>query len=287
MSKLLVGCDPELFIRNTKTGAYISAHNLIPGTKKKPYKVKHGAIQVDGVAAEFNIDPAASEEEFTHNIREVLAQLTAMLPSSLVLCAEPTVQFDVGYYNTLPNSVKIVGCDPDYDAYTANMNPTYDLSNGFRYGAGHVHIGWTHDKTLDDHGHFLDCIDVSKQMDSYLGLYSLLWDHDKYRRLTYGRAGTFRPKPYGCEYRTLSNKWVDDPDLWGYVYRETIAGVNMLYEGHFAPTHCGLTFAKNCIENSSFFDWPRNGYHAGAKNSQWPPIKYITWQGKVANDGTM
>ena len=45
-------------------------------------------------------------------------------------------------------------------------------------------------------------------MDYTLGLDSLLLDSDTRRRSMYGRAGSFRFKEYGIEYRTLSNFWI-------------------------------------------------------------------------------
>jgi hypothetical protein len=64
---ILIGADPELFVF-TRSGKPVSAHDLIPGTKYEPHEVGNGAVQVDGVAAEFNIDPAANEDEFFFNI---------------------------------------------------------------------------------------------------------------------------------------------------------------------------------------------------------------------------
>lgn len=52
----LVGADPELFV--SKAGVILSAFGLVGGTKKVPQKVERGAVQVDGMALEFNIDPA-------------------------------------------------------------------------------------------------------------------------------------------------------------------------------------------------------------------------------------
>jgi len=56
MTQILVGCDPEYFVK--KNGIFQSAHGLIMGDKKNPQKVRNGAVQVDGMAVEFNIDPA-------------------------------------------------------------------------------------------------------------------------------------------------------------------------------------------------------------------------------------
>ncbi len=39
-----------------------------------------------------------------------------------------------------------------------------------------------------------------------------MYDKDTERRGMYGKAGAFRPKPYGVEYRTLSNAWLSNDE---------------------------------------------------------------------------
>jgi hypothetical protein len=85
------GCDPEGFIKNTQTGEYVTAEGLIPGTKLEPHPVKHGAVQVDGMAAEFNIDPASELHDFNRNIAAVINQFEKMLPEHHVLEFVPAV----------------------------------------------------------------------------------------------------------------------------------------------------------------------------------------------------
>ena len=41
------------------------------------------------------------------------------------------------------------------------------------------------------------------------------------RKKLYGKAGAYRPKPYGLEYRSLSNFWVFDDKLIRWVWRNT------------------------------------------------------------------
>ena len=38
------------------------------------------------------------------------------------------------------------------------------------------------------------------------------------RKQLYGKYGAYRPKPYGQEYRVLSNFWVFDEKLTGWVW---------------------------------------------------------------------
>ena len=82
---ILIGADPELFLKDVTTGKFVSAEDdngpLIPGTKADPFEVKGGAIQVDGVAAEFNINAAKNFKEFYGNIKGVLKYLNKEIRS--------------------------------------------------------------------------------------------------------------------------------------------------------------------------------------------------------------
>jgi hypothetical protein len=225
----LIGADPEVFL--FKDGEPVSAHGLIPGTKTEPFKVKSGAIQVDGTAAEFNIDPAASEEEFFHNIKTVMDELQKFVPGYEIRI-QPTVEFSSEYFNSLPEESKELGCDPDFDASrdgAQNMPP--DNKTTMRTGAGHVHLGFTEGADPRDKDHLMRCITLVRHLDVFLGMPSLLWDKDTKRRNMYGKAGAFRPKSYGVEYRTLSNAWLRDDELIKLVYRNSVACVESLLSG--------------------------------------------------------
>jgi hypothetical protein len=50
----------------------------------------------------------------------------------------------------------------------------------------------------------------------------------------YGAAGAFRPKPYGVEYRVLSNAWLQSEELMAWVYRTTTKAITDLFEGKAA-----------------------------------------------------
>lgn len=225
---ILIGADPEIFVK--KDGNLVSAHNLIPGTKAKPYKVDKGAVQVDGMALEFNINPASSEDEFVANINTVMGCLKGMVPDH-EFCIEPTAHFGKELIESQPEEARVLGCEPDYNAYTGMENPRPDAEFPFRTASGHVHIGWTKDMDPHDPEHFEACRMVTKQLDVMLGVPSLLWDRDKERRKLYGNFGAFRPKSYGCEYRVLSNLWLSNEMLTRFVYLNAHWAIDRLLKG--------------------------------------------------------
>ena len=223
--QILVGSDPEIFVN--KDGAFICAHDLIPGTKDAPHKVEKGAVQVDGFALEFNIDPAANVEEFILNHNTVMDTLRRMVPG-YELAPVPVADFTPEYMAQCPAEAKVLGCDPDFDAYTglANIKPQADLP--MRTASGHVHIGWG--KDMDNHSEA--CRAVACQMDFFLGIPSLMFDKDTRRRAMYGKAGCYRVKPYGVEYRTLSNAWLLTPERMAWVFDQVQEGMKQLMAGN-------------------------------------------------------
>lgn len=202
------GCDPELFVVNPD-GEYVSAAGLIPGTKANPFPVKCGAVQVDGMAAEFNIDPVDNFTDFNTNIIVVMKQLKAMLPPGYNLQAAPSVVFSEKVWAEAQEQAKELGCTPDFNAWTGEINPPpHDPENPrLRTASGHIHVGWTEDADFDAQ-HIMNCRDLVKQLDWHLGAWSVKQDSDATRRRLYGKAGACRYKPYGVEYRVLSNFWV-------------------------------------------------------------------------------
>jgi hypothetical protein len=235
--EVLVGADPEFFVG--KGGLPLSAFGLVPGDKDTPYKVDKGAVQVDGMALEFNIDPAANEAEFITNLDGVMTTLLSMVPDYEYINS-PVADFGAEYLEQQPEVAKILGCEPDFNAYTMEPNPTPDAGRPFRTASGHVHVGWTKGVDPHDPGHMRACARLARMMDFTLGVPSLIWDADDRRRELYGKAGAFRPKSYGMEYRTLSNAWLNPEEnpapreggkfLRKYVYHQTIKAFRLLAE---------------------------------------------------------
>lgn len=226
--QILVGCDPEIFVK--KDGKFVSAHGLISGNKAHPTPVEKGAVQVDGMALEFNIDPASSEKEFVGNVTHVLGILAKMVPD-YQLAPVPVADFPLEYIAAQPMEARELGCDPDYNAYTgaANLKPNAELP--MRTASGHIHIGWTTGADALSAGHLAACHAVAKQCDIVLGLASLFYDDDIRRRSMYGQAGCLRYKTYGMEYRTLSNAWLLSEERMAWVFRNTKKAMEMLFSG--------------------------------------------------------
>lgn len=228
---LTLGADPEVFVKRGRFNA--SAHGMIPGTKERPYPVKDGAVQVDGMALEFNIDPVNRKHAFVHNIQSVLGTLQKMLPEDHRLNIVPAVRFTDNLMAKQPDVAKRLGCEADYNAWTETVNPPPDNNTNLRTAAGHIHIGWGSGFDINDPAHFLGCCQFTRQLDVFLGLSSLLFDDDKERRKLYGQPGAFRPKSYGLEYRVLSNFWLKHPALQEMVYDLVhIAYNRLLLLGH-------------------------------------------------------
>lgn len=222
MHKISIGADPEIFTK-TLDGVNVSAHDLVPGTKEQPHQVACGAIQVDGTALEFNIDPASSVQEFVSNIDLVMAQLEESYKQKrpdLVLAIEPTAFYDKAYFDSLPEEARLLGCSADFNAYTGKTNKKPTTDQPKRTAGGHVHVGWgSFDFTSD--AHFDLCIGMVRQLDSLLFLSSMLWDSDQERRTMYGAIGSFRPKPFGVEYRPLSNRWLSKVSIQEFIFEAT------------------------------------------------------------------
>lgn len=230
-SKVLLGCDPEAFL--SKDGKLISAFGLIDGDKTTPLKVKHGAVQIDGMAVEFNIDAAKNETEWMRNINTVLDILGDMLPGYKIETI-PVAEFGLEYIRSQPERAKELGCDPDWDAYLVATNPRPNGELPFRSAAGHIHFGIPEaggNAPTDDIDYIGWLANKVKELDFYLALPSLFYDADTKRRELYGKAGAFRPKNYGMEYRTLSNQWLGTDSLKRWAYRASQYGMEQIDKG--------------------------------------------------------
>jgi len=204
--KFRCGADPEALLVD-KTGHLKSVCGLLNGHDKwNPFQVpdmEQGfTFQEDNVCIEFGVPPASSAKEFKHHIKAVqkrfLQEYKHLKFSNLSCAVFPDEEMK-------HPAAHIFGCEPDYNAWTGKVNkkPAPPVPN-LRSAGGHVHIETK-----------LPIRKVIQACDLFLGVPSVLMDElGSERRVLYGKPGCFRPKPYGGEYRTLSNFWFLNPDKY-------------------------------------------------------------------------
>lgn len=245
-----IGADPEIFV--SKGGKFVSAYNLVPGTKKEPFKVEKGAIQVDGVALEFNIDPATNYEQFQDHLDTVMRTLQEMVPEHVFL-EDASVYLDPEYRASLPPESLEIGCSPSLNAYTEDADESPDGNGDLRAVGGHLHIGGFFDPDEDEMVKWSRSLRLIRLMDKYVGVYSLLWDKDELRRKIYGAAGSCRIKSFGVEYRTMSNKWLFDKKITKFVYDQTAEAVAALHRGEDVESEMYREIINSSLRDHDFF----------------------------------
>lgn len=216
-----IGSDPELFIINSDTNEVVSSIGLIPGKKKAAYRepgMPEGyGVQIDNILAEFNIPPAKTADEFVHHINYmknyIRNYVKAKNPSLDIRCvASQYVPWD----QLESEEACLFGCDPDYNAYTEDVNPKpCGETTNLRSAGVHIHVSYNNPNVRQS-------IELVKYMDLYLGVPSVILDPDKERRKLYGKAGAFRLVKYGVEYRTMSGFFISSDELIRFLFENTM-----------------------------------------------------------------
>jgi len=215
-NSLSFGSDPEFFLEHSETLWPVCG--LVGGTKEEPRDLGNGfGIQEDNVALEMTMPPSYSLEEFQQNMKKALALAQEELPKDFQISTKTSGNFLKKFLKS--EQACTFGCAPERNAYTGEeYGIEAEEGSTFRSCGGHVHIGFK-EKDLKFKEKFVRILDV------LLGLPSLSKDKDVERRKLYGKAGTWRNKSYGLEYRVLSNFWTFDSDLVKWVFE----GVTLAY----------------------------------------------------------
>ena len=231
-----VGTDTEVFLVNPQTEEPVPAIGLIGGTKHQPKPVPElgdgYAVQEDNVMLEYNVPPCATKAQFVTSVMRMNSYLKKLLtPQDLAFRIAPSMMFDAKQL-THPQAMHL-GCEPDFNVWTRDVNPSPKAAGAavletMRTAGGHIHVSFALDDVSGKALTIYDKEPLVKALDMTLGLPSLFLDGDGRRRQLYGKAGAFRAKDYGIEYRVLSNFWTRSPELIEWAYDGVLAAIRLL-----------------------------------------------------------
>jgi hypothetical protein len=195
-----LGADPEVFLVDRK-GNPFSAEGLFGGTKQEP-KPMEGLpggffIQEDNVAAEFNIPASRDPGEWARSLQQGMAYIKEVAKKHKLKPAYAAA-FEFPRYQVSTPQALLLGCEPDFNAWTEAVNPRPRAPDLMRTAAAHIHVSW--DQPNDEQRW-----EFVRGLDVFLGLPSILATDPSPRRQLYGKAGACRLKKYGVEYRVLDN----------------------------------------------------------------------------------
>lgn len=241
LEEITVGTDPEFF------GGYgqefIPAPLLLSGTKAVPTKLSDGIFSMyDNAAIEINVPPSKTAEEFSKVVDRGIKLVEQAYSVSIF---EESLMVLTGEQELSHPALLEFGCDPDFNAWTLSENPRPILDNTekrYRTAGGHIHVGTEG---------IVNPIHVIKAMDLFLGVPSVIMDHNGAMRKTlYGNAGSFRMQPWGVEYRTLSNFWIFSDALREWAFNATRAAVKYAHDFGEIDPEIGKSIVVAINENN-------------------------------------
>lgn len=222
INNLTLGADPEFFLHNIAKGRIEPAVGLIGGTKENGLFIPTGeSVLEDNVMVEFTTTICKDAKELNDSIQRALTHLKNTLPQYYEFVFKASHVFEP--VDLSSEQAQEIGCEPDYNAYTLRMNKPANAKNLMRTCSGHLHLGY-------DNPSIDTSLDLVMIMDIFLGIPSVLLDEDRTRRKMYGKAGCYRLKRYGVEYRVLSNFWANNPELVEWVVSNINQGIKYYVE---------------------------------------------------------
>lgn len=223
-----IGSDPELFLFSEKHNKFVPVCGLVGGTKDKPIPINQEndgySLQEDNVALEFTIPAAASRKEWLDSMNFVKDYVTNAVLKNLGLVPRYVASARFLEEDLKSEAAQHMGCSSSYNAWTYEQHQVDRSDYTLRTSGTHVHIGYD-DPNSDTN------IDLIRAMDLFLGVGSVLLDPDTERRKMYGKAGDYRFKPYGVEYRCLSGYFIKDDQILSWVYDNTLAAIEFVNSG--------------------------------------------------------
>lgn len=224
VENVLTGSDTEAFLMVEATGEIISAEGIIKGTKHNPFNFDpadpFANTSLDNILAEHCIAPAKNLEDYLFGFEKSDKYIQSILPPGVCMSYFPSYVVGEQYLQT--SNAKLFGCESDLCVWSRQTNPKPSAENQNLRSAGH-HIHTSYDNPE---------VPVTEQLvkayDLHLGMLATLLEPDNERRKLYGKAGAFRFKDYGFEYRVLSAYFASSRDLKALVYNNTMAAIDFV-----------------------------------------------------------
>lgn len=190
-SNFLVGGDPEFPIYDIELKKYITAENLVHGTKDKPSPIAIDGCfeQLDCVGIEFTLPPAPEYWIYQHTVDKCIEYTNHWLTKinkAYKLELKSSAKYNAD--QLLTEVANIFGCEPSYSVYrkTISARPDPVALNGLRSFGYHIHYGWNEKWIKKELQDFIVLNDI------FLGIPSLYKDKDEKRRLLYGNLSDHR-----------------------------------------------------------------------------------------------
>lgn len=190
------GSDPELF--------FVREGVMIPSTSV----LTHDTSQVtrDGFQLELHPRPQRCRQVASSGLKQCIIEARDYaVRNNLKLSYNLSYTVDNEVWNATDDKTKRFGCHPTENVHEPEMERGDGLNERFRAGGGHLHVGQLTLKERKDLPTIVTLFDI------VVGNTLVLLDRDPAnvtRRINYGRAGEYRAKKYGVEYRVPSNFWL-------------------------------------------------------------------------------
>lgn len=215
-----LGSDPEFFIRDKGKKSVRGSEEFIQGRGIKLYDWESSPTIVrDGVQVEINPQPSTCREGHFGSISGNILRLHEMVEQgNSEIAFEARAFVAPESFEKLSKDSKMSGCNPVDNAHGIKAPKQEMEKSRLRCAGGHVHVGGD---SVDKAVRRLGAESVVKMMDIVAGNTLVMVDQfpgSKERRRYYGKAGEYRVKPYGLEYRVPSNFWLRDYRLYGLTF---------------------------------------------------------------------
>lgn len=210
MQKTVIGLDPEIFVVNESGKIICPTIFAEPSKTFIPASTVSGGFNRDGMAIELNPSPDSDPRELARKTRGLLIEAEKKLRNKGARPIETIGAniFSDGDESTFAEDIMQGGCDPDFNAYTGQINVRnvdYTIYP-FRFCGGHIHITAPFIRSFDEACGFIQNL---RPLGEYLSQFEdNHWS--KMRRTAYGQEGDFRWRSdkERIEYRTPDSSWM-------------------------------------------------------------------------------